>query len=328
MFRIMAGIAVGILLAVTFLTVPALAEYPEKPVTIVSPYGAGGNADLAARSLAAVAEKYLGQKVLVVNKTGAGGVTGSSYVLDSKNDGYTLLLARVGSQAVRPAMDAQVPYKWDDFGIIGMLETNPYVCVVTKASPIKDFKDFTAKLKNEPGAMNYASSSVMDASVVFPVMVFQNLGLSADAAMKVPYQGAGQTVGAVMGNQVDFTCNGVSPYASGLKSGDLRALVVSTKERIPEAPDTPTAAEVKMPNLELVSGWSALYGPADLPEPVVKKWTEVLNKVAKDDEWLQLVKKRGSVASIMSPDDTRTFVEGQFKTLRELATKLGVYKGQ
>lgn len=301
-------------------------EYPTKAVTIVSPYGAGGNADLAARSLAAVAGKYLGQKVLVVDKTGAGGVTGSSYVLGSHKDGYTLLLARVGSQAVRPAMDSTIPYKWNDFTIIGMVETNPYVCVVAADSPIKNFKDFTATVKKKPGSLTYASSSVMDASVVFPVTVFQNLGLSADAAVKIPYQGAGKTVAAVMGHQVDFTCNGVSPYASGLKSGALRALVVSTKERIPEAPDAPTADEVGMPNLGLVSGWSALYGPGGLPKDVVAKWTAVLAKVSKDKEWIDLVKKRGSVPTIMSPAETTKFVGSQVTVFRTLGKKLGVAK--
>lgn len=326
MIKKMAGIAFGAAAAVALLTAPALAEYPEKPVTIVSPYGAGGNADLAARSLAAVADKYLGEKALVVNKTGAGGVTGSVFVLESKKDGYNLLLARVGSQAVRPAMDSSIPYNWDDFTILGMLEINPFVCVVTKDSPIKNFSDLTKILKESPGKLNYASTSVMDATVVFPVTIFRNLGLGADAAVKVPYQGGGKALSAVLGKQVDFGCNAIAPYTSGLKSGDLRALVVSTKERVPEAPDTPTAAEVDMPNLEVISGWSALYGPADLPKEVVAKWSKVLEEVSKDEEWIKLVKNRGSIPAIQSPEETTSFVEAQFKTFRDMATELGVFK--
>lgn len=319
-------IAAAILLTTTFAFTPAHSEYPTKAVTIVSPYGAGGNADLAARSLAAVADKYLGQKVLVVNKTGAGGVTGSSYVLESKKDGYALLLARVGSQAVRPAMDSSIPYKWDDFSIIGMLEINPFVCVVPKDSPIKDFNSLTKILKESPGKLNYASTSVMDATVVFPVTIFRNLGLGPDAAIKVPYQGGGKALAAVMGKQVDFGCNGIAPYASGLKSGTLRALVVSTKERVPEAPYAPTPAEVKMPDLEVVSGWSALYGPGNLPKEIVEKWTDVLAKVSNDKEWVKLVKNRGSIPAIWDPQKTRTFVQSQFNTFRDMATKLGVFK--
>jgi len=320
LFALLALIAAG------SLAVPALAEYPDKPVTIVSPYGAGGNADLAARSLAAVADKYLGKEVLVVNKTGAGGVTGSSFVLEAKKDGYTLLLARVGSQAVRPAMDSSTPYNWDDFTLIGMLELDAFVCVVRADSPIKSFTDLTKILKEKPGTLNYASTSVMDATVVFPVTIFRNLGLGPDAAIKVPYQGGGAALTAVVGKQVDFGCNGIAPYTSGLKGGTLRALVVSTKERVSEAPDTPTAAEVGMPNLQIVSGWSALYGPGNLPKPVVDKWVGVLAKVSKDPEWLGLVTKRGSIPSIWDPQETRTFVKSQFETFRDMATKLGVFK--
>lgn len=301
-------------------------QYPTKPVTIVSPYGAGGNADLAARTLAAVADKYLGNDILVVNKTGAGGITGSTYVLESKADGYTLLLARVGTQAVRPAMDESTPYEWDDFTIIGMLELNPLVCVVTSDSPIKDFNDLTRILKEKPGTLTYASTSVMDTTVVLPVTIFKNLGLGPDAAIKVPYQGGGAALTAVIGKQVDFGCNAITPYAGGLKSGTLRALVVSSEERIPEAPDTPTAVEVNMPNLGIVSGWSALYGPGNLPKSVVDKWTDVLAKVSKDKEWVSLVEKRGSTPAIWSTEETRTFVESQVNTLRDMATELGVFK--
>ena len=93
----------------------ANAEYPTKPITIVAPYGTGGSSDLASRSLAGVAPQYLGKPVMVVNRTGAGGVTGSAFVSKSRPDGYTLLLARVGSQAVSPAMRTTMPYKYDDF---------------------------------------------------------------------------------------------------------------------------------------------------------------------------------------------------------------------
>ncbi|MEX0730120.1 MAG: tripartite tricarboxylate transporter substrate binding protein [Aquisalimonadaceae bacterium] len=300
------------------------AEYPERAVTIVSPYGAGGNADLAARALAAVAPKYLGRSVMVVNRTGAGGAAGSQHIIDSKADGYNLLLARVGSQAVGPAMNPSVPYSWDDFTIIGMLETNPYVCVVPGNSPIKDFDDFKAALKDESSTMLYGTTSVADASVAFPVTIFQNLGLSDDVATKIPFGGGGAQVAAVMGGQVHFACNGVSPFANAMESGDLRAIVVSTKERIPQAPDAPTAAEVDMPNLELVSGWSALYGPPNLPQDVMDTWVDTLTQVAKDEEWLRMVKNRGSQPAIWSPDETTAFVEGQYNIFRKMAKDLGM----
>jgi tripartite-type tricarboxylate transporter receptor subunit TctC len=301
----------------------ALAQpYPNKAVTIVSPYGAGGNADLAARSLAIPASKALGQAVIVVNRIGAGGVVGSQYVIDAAPDGYTLLLARVGSQAVAPALDPATPYKWDNFTFLGILESDPYVCVVQGKSPIRTFQDLIAAVRANPGKMSYASTGNADASVVFPVKMFLNSGLRGDAALKVPYKGAGDTVAAVMGGQVDFACNGISPYTSGMRAGEMRGLVVSTRTRVAEAPDVPTAAEVGMPDLESVSGWSALYGPPGLPKEVVSRWAAVLAGAKDDPEWNLQVKRRGSLPSIMSPEDTRRFVEAQYKSYRALAAQL------
>jgi tripartite-type tricarboxylate transporter receptor subunit TctC len=298
--------------------------YPAKPVTIVSPYSAGGNADLAARSLAAAAAKPLGQSVVVVNRTGAGGIVGSQFVVDAPPDGYTLLLARVGSQAVAPALDPATTYKWDSFTFLGTLETDPYVCVVQAKSPIKTFQDLINAARAQPGKLSYASTGNADASVVFPVKMFLNSGLKHDAAVKIPYKGAGDTVGAVLGGHVDFACNGISPYTAGMRSGDLRGLVVSTKARVAEVPDVPTAAEVGMADLESVSGWSALYGPPNLPKDVVDKWAAVLRAVRDDPDWVTQVKRRGSIPSVLTPEETRRFVEAQYKSYRSLSSQLSV----
>ncbi len=311
------------LLAATPLLVAAQ-PYPAKPVTIVSPYSAGGNADLAARSIAVTAAKSLGQPVVVVNRTGAGGIVGSQFVADAAPDGYTLLLARVGSQAVAPALDPATTYKWDSFTFLGVLESDPYVCVVLGKSPLRTFQDLVAAVRAKPGKLSYASTGNADASVVFPVKMFLNSGLKYDAAVKVPYKGAGDTVAAVLGGHVDFACNGISPYTAAMRSGDLRGLVVSTKARVAEAPDVPTASEVGMPDLETVSGWSALYGPPGLPREVVERWAGVLAAARDDAEWVQQVRRRGSIPSIMPPDETRRFVEAQYKAYRSLSSQLGV----
>lgn len=308
------------------LALPVHAQtYPARPITIVSPYSAGGNADLAARTLAIPAAKSLGQPVLVVNRTGAGGIVGSQFVVDAAPDGYTLLLARVGSQAVAPALDpGSTPYKWDAFTILGLLELDPYVCVVSRKSPLRTLRDLIDAVKASPGKLSYASTGNADASVAFPVKMFLNSGLRGDAALKVPYKGAGDTVGAVLGGHVDFACNGIAPYVSGMKAGDLRGLVVSTRTRVAEAPDVATAAEVGMPDLELVSGWSALYGPPGLSKEIVDRWAGTLAKAGDDAEWTGLVRKRGSIPSILGPEETRRFAEGQFNAYKALAAQLPV----
>lgn len=317
------GALVGAWLVPTLLLAQA---YPAKPVTLVSPYGAGGNADLAARALAVIAPKYLGQPLIVVNRTGAGGMVGSQFVLDAPKDGYTLLLARVGSQAIAPALDPATPYKWDAFTFLSILEVEPYVCVVKGSSPYRTFQDLIATAKAQPGKLSYASTGNTDGSVVFPVMAFLNAGLGADAALKVPYKGAGDTVAAVLGGHVDFACNGINPYVGPMKSGDLRGLVVSTAARVAEAPDTPTAAELGMPELEVVSGWSALYGPPGLPRDVAERWIAALARIKDDPEWVAQVRKRGGVPSITTPEATRRYVEAQYNAYRTLAPHFGTAK--
>lgn len=306
---------------------PAAAQsYPSRPITLIVPYGPGGNADLAARALAHTMQKhplFRGQPLVVENRTGAGGIAGTEFVRRATPDGYTMLIARVGSQVVAPALDPVTPYKWDDLKAIGLLEIDPYVCVVKSDSPHKSFKDLLAAIKAKPGQISYATSGNMDASVVFPLKAILNSGLSKDAAIMVPFKSGGATVAPLLGGHVDFTCNGLAPYLGGLQAGQMRALVVSTPSRIPELPDTPTVSEAGMKDLEMVSGWSALYGPPGLPDQVVKVWSQVLADAMNNPEWLAQVRKRATVPSIRSPEDTRKFAGEQFEGYRSLASHLG-----
>ncbi len=267
--------------------------YPSHPVTIVVPYGPGGNADLAARSLAIVAPKYLGQKIIVTNRAGAGGMIGSRFVVDAPNDGYTLLLARVGSQAVAPALDPAVTYKWDDFSFLGMLEIDPYVCVVDAKSPLHSFDDLTRALKANPGKTELRIDGKLRrqrrVSDQDPVRILDSRQTPQSRCHTSP---AAETITSVMSGTTNFACNGISPYTGNMRAGNLRGLVVSTPDRVAEVPDVPTAKEVGMPDLEVVSGWSALYGPPDLPKEVIDRWVAVLGKLKADPEWTRQPTKR------------------------------------
>jgi len=156
--------------------------YPSKPVTVIVPFGPGGNADLAARSLAQTAQKYLGQPIVVQNRAGAGGIVGSQFVVNAPPDGYTLLLARIGSQAVAPVLDPATTYKWDSFTFISGLELDPYICVVSGKSPIRTLGQLVDAVRRNPGKMTYASTGFADATVVFPVKIFKNAGLKTSCA--------------------------------------------------------------------------------------------------------------------------------------------------
>lgn len=327
--RTIAALSLWVSLGLAFTPRADAEEYPKGPITIIVPYGAGGNGDLAARALSSVAQNLKtlkGQSVIVVNRSGAGGLAGSEAVVHAKNDGYTLLLARVGSQAVGPALDPATPYKWDSFSFIGLLQTDPYVCVVRKDSPYSSFKQLLDAIKENPGKLSYATTGNMDASVAFPVTAFQKSGLKANAAVKIPYKSGLETTSALLGKYVDFACNGLSPYLGNIQSGDLKALVVSTPQRLDALPNVPTVAEAGMKDLEAVSGWSALYGPPNLPKAVIDTWASALNELNSDKAWQQKVIQLGSIPSVLPPDKTQEFAKAQFDFYRELSPYMGVGK--
>lgn len=300
------------------------ADYPSKPITIVAPYGPGGSADLAARSLSSTASSYLGQPIMVVNRAGAGGVTGSAYVHKSRPDGYTLLLSRVGSNGVAPALNATLPYEYDDFTFLGLLELNPYVFVVQADSPYQTLDDLVQALKKNPGKLSYSTSGPGTILNMGPQMLFATSGLGKDAANMIPYKGGGQARTALVGGHVDFLGINLAPVVDNIRGGQLRALAVTTPERDPALPDVPTVREAGFPELETVVGWSGLWGPPDMPKEAVQKWTETLQKVKEDKAWVKMTKSLGSVPQILSPEETKDFVDNQYQTYYKLAKDLGI----
>jgi len=310
--------------AVALLTGMAFAKYPTKPVTVVAPYGPGGASDLAARALAAVAPNYVKEPVVVINRTGAGGVVGSTYVARSKPDGYTLLLSRVGCNGVAPAINMKTPYTWDGFTFLGLLELNPVVYVVQSTSPFKSLKEVVEAIKKNPGKYSYSTSG----PTTILNMGFQKLladaGLPTTAVKMVPYKGGGGAKTALLGGHVDFLCINLATVLDQIQAGKLRALAVTTPERFPMIADVPTVKEAGFPDLEAIIGWSGLWGPPKLPAEVVNVWTSALQNVAKDKTWLKMTNSLGSVPYIKSPAETKAFVEKQFKVYRELGQKLGL----
>ncbi len=302
----------------------AYAEYPNKPVTLVAPFGAGGASDLAARTLAASAPGYLEEPVIVVNKTGAGGVIGSTSVYQSRPDGYTLLLGRVGCNGLVPALNQTIPYSWDSFTFLGMIELNPFVYVVQADSPYKSLQDLLDAIKAKPGTINYSHSGPQGLLSMGSQMLLDQAGLDAAAATGIPYKGGGGAKTALLGGHVDFLGINLAPVLDQIKAGKLRALAVTTPERFEAIPDVPTIRESGYPELEKVIGWSVLLGPPELPQEIVDKWQEVLGKVATDEKWIKQTKSLGSVPYITSAGQAEEFVEEQYETYKALGEKLNV----
>lgn len=308
-----------------FATLVASAQqYPSRPLLIVAPFGAGGDSDIAARNVAAVVPKYLKQNMVVVNKVGASGAIGSEYVKNAAPDGYTFLLARVGSQATLPALKPDLGYKWNDFSFLGILELNPYVCAVVASSPIRSFGDLVESIRKNPGKLKYSTAGIGTIHEMGPQLLFDAQKLGSEAATQIPYKSGGEAATALLGRHVDFSCSNIGTVLNFIKNKQMRALVTTTPERFKDIPDVPTAKEVGYPALERIIGWSALYGPPKMDKKIIAVWGDTLQKIGQDPQWINATEKIGSVPHIKSPEETAMYVKEQYETYYKLGKSLNI----
>jgi putative tricarboxylic transport membrane protein len=304
---------------------PVQAQYPTRPIQLVVPFTAGSDADLAARNLAQHAPRYLGgQPIVVQNQPGASGAIGTQAVHTAAPDGYTLLLARIASQVILPAIDPRTPYQWSDFTHLSVLELNPYVCAVRGDSGYATMKDLIDEIRAQPGKLNFATVGAGTLQNFGPQYLFSILGLPRDAAVGIPYKGSGELTTALVAGQVQFACSNLGALSGQLKSGTLRALMTTMPEPPRELPGVPTARSLGWPEMENLVAWSELAGPRGLPSDVVERWSAALAQLSRDAHWLGGNEKLGGVPAVRSPGATEAFVRAQYGLYEKLATRLGL----
>lgn len=318
-----ATLAVG--LSGLAVTAASAAEYPDRPITLVIPYGPGGATDISGRTLAVPLGKLVPKPVLVVNRTGAGGATGTVTVRDADPDGYTMMVSRVGSHTVNPAMKATLPYKIDEFDQVGVYEINPVACAVKEDSPIKSMDDLVAKIRAEPKTVSYSSSGVGSLLHIAGAMAVREFGIEnpVEDVIHIPLKGGGAAATAVLAGTATFICTNSSALASFVANKQLRPLMVTTKEPVPGF-DAPTAADLGKPALHQLVGWSGIAGPKGLPDDVKEKWRGWLKQATEDKDFLEKMGARGSVIQMMSPEDSNEFINNQYNVFKKLVDDLGM----
>jgi tripartite-type tricarboxylate transporter receptor subunit TctC len=298
--------------------------YPSKPITLVIPFAAGGDSDLSGRNVATHAAKYLNKVSIVpVNRTGASGAIGAMAVRNAAPDGYTLLVGRIATHAILPALDSKLQYKWNEFTMLSLIELNPYVCFVKGDSPYKSAADLVAEMRRNPGKLNFSTAGIGTSQNMAAQYFMTLAGLTKDHAVGIHYKGGGEVTSAVLGGQVHFACNNAPTVIPQVKAGALRALFV-TPSRLPEMPQAPSGTEAGFPDMNKIVGWTALMGPPGMPKEVVDKWTDVFAKLAKDPDWQQGNSRIGGIAAIRSPADTERFVREQYELYNNLVGTLGI----
>jgi tripartite-type tricarboxylate transporter receptor subunit TctC len=304
-------------------TVSAFAEYPERPINMVIPYGAGGATDISARTIAEPLGEAVGQPLVMSNITGAGGATGSVAVQNAQPDGYTMLFARVGSHTVNPAMKATLPYTLDDFRFVTVYEINPVACAVNPSSGIESMDDLIAKVKE--GGVSYSSSGVGSLLHLAGAMVLRQFGIEdpLTQATHIPLKGGGAAATAVLNGTATFICTNSSALASFVANDQLKVLMVTTKEPVVGF-DAPTANDLGKPALNQLVGWTGIAGPDGLPDDVAAKWGEWMAEATADEKFLEQMNARGSIIQLMNPEEANAFIQQQYETFRALVDELGM----
>ncbi|MGF1445975.1 MAG: Bug family tripartite tricarboxylate transporter substrate binding protein [Pikeienuella sp.] len=311
--------------AAVLVATAAAAEYPERTITMVIPYGAGGATDISARTMSEPLSALVPEPVVMINRTGAGGATGSVSVKNADADGYTMLFARVGSHTVNPAMKASLPYTLEDFEFVGVYEINPVACAVRPDSGIDSMAALIERVKSAPGTVTYSSSGVGSLLHIAGAMVLKSFGIEdpLTAAIHIPMQGGGAAATAVLSGTATFICTNSSALASFIANEQLVPLMVTTAEPV-EGFDAPTAASLGHPELEQLVGWTGIAGPAGIPAEVGESWRGWLAEVTADEGFVSAMEARGSVIRLMDPAESQSFIQGQYEVFRGLVDELGM----
>src|SRR5712664_2189301 len=273
--------------------------YPNRPIRIVVPFAPGGTSDILARAIGPHITTAWGQPVIVENRTGANGNVGADYVAKSAPDGYTMLLSDVGALAINPSVYTNMPFDpAKDFSPVVMVSYSPHVLAVHPSVPVKDVRELIAMAKAQPGKLNFAISGIGGAPHLAGIEFAQRTGVQWTY---IPYKGGSDAVAAVAAGQADVLFNGMLATWPTVQGGRMRALAISSAQRVPSAPDTPTVAEQGLPGFETGS-LQGVVGPSGIPRETVAKLNAELIKVLASAEMKERFAKQGTEVRTGTPD--------------------------
>lgn len=286
-----AAVALTVLGAIAAPASPALAAYPDKPITMVVPFAAGGPTDKVARALGTALEAQLGQPVVVENKPSAGGIVAPAEISRAEPDGYKLLIHHIG-MATAPALYRKLNYNpLTDFEHLGLVNAVPMTLVTRPDFPAKDLQGLVKHVKANAEKINLAHAGLGAASHLCG-LIFQQ---SIDTALTtIPYKGTGPAMTQLLAGETDLMCDQTTSTTPNLKAGKIKAYAVTASQRVPSLNDIPTAKEGGLPALDL-SIWHGLYAPKGTPAAVTKRLNDALVKALDDPQFQKAMANDGAV---------------------------------
>ena len=282
--------------------------YPTKPIRLIVPFATGGPTDIFARELGQGISSQLKQPVLVDNRGGAGGVTGTDAVAKAAPDGYTLALGSSSSLTTAPLSQSDIPYQpLKDLALIILVAELPNVLVVNNSIPANNLRELVAYLKANPGKVSYGSAGIGSGAHISGELFKADAGVNM---VHVPYKGAGPAIADLLGNQVQLTILGVSVLMPHVKAGKLKAIAMPAASRLPLMPDVPTTAEGGYPKL-ISSSWYGLIGPVGIPIAIQQRLHDAASVTLKSPEVVEQFTKVSALPIPSASGEFRKFLAAE-----------------
>ena len=304
------GLFASLALALALMFAPAASaqDYPTKSVRLIVPYPAGSSSnDIIARRLAEPLSAALGQRMVVENRPGAGGNVGSEYVSKAAPDGYTLLVATNGPQAIAPNVFKLNYDSQKDLTPVAMVANVPYMLMFHPSLPAKNVKELIALAKKRPGQLLFASSGNAGTPHLCWELFKSMAGIDI---VHVPYKGGAPAMMDTVGGQTQMYCSGLIAGSPQIKAGRLRALGMGTLERSPVMPEVPTIAEQGLPGFN-VGSWFGIMAPAGTPAPIVQRLHGEIAKVVATAEIQKFLLSQGAEPMLMDPPKFSEFLRAE-----------------
>lgn len=313
--------AVTLAAVLAALSVPASAEFPERPIQLIAPYPAGGAADVLARVLGKELEDKLGKTVIILNKPGAGTIIGAQAVANAAPDGYTLLVSSNSTFSMNPAVYAKLPYDpATQFEPVAMVANLALAILTRKEAPYADVKQLVAAAKADPQKLLYASFGNATSSHFAAEMFKSAAGINLT---HVPYRGSSPAMTDLLGGRVPVSFDTVVAAVPHIKTGDIKALAVTTARRSSLLPDVPTVAESGYPGFDL-GAWIVLVGPAGMPADAKARLVQALGAVMNEPRVQEKLRSIGFEPAFGPIADWRDFVTKDIARMRDVATRANI----
>lgn len=305
-FVVPAAAVVAVLVGAAWLRATAQESlYPDRPLTMVVTFTAGGSSDVLARAVADAMSRELGRQVAVDNRAGAGGHIGAESVAHAAPDGYTILFGTNGTLGIGPALYRNLRYDPErDLAPIGILHKLPLLLIVNPSVPATNLRELIDYARANPGKLSFASAGVGTVSHLAGELFRQQAGIDI---LHVPYKGGGSTFPDLLAGRVSMMLETIPTALPLVRSGGMRAIGVTVKERSASAPEIPTLAESGLPDFD-VSAWTGLFAPAGTPRAIIERLDAATVKIAHDETYVTLIQSMGADVASSSPERFGKFV--------------------